>query len=49
MQHAIDTKVDDTMTDMLSAAIGGIIFNLVYFFEVKSKKNEIILNKKIIF
>ena len=49
MQHAIDTKVDDTMTDMLSAAIGGIIFNLVYFLEVKSKKDGIILNKKIIF
>lgn len=49
MQHAIDTRVDDTMTDMLSAVIGGIVFNLVYFFEAKSKKDGIILNKKIIF
>lgn len=42
MQHSIDSGVNDTMFDILSATIGAIVFNLTYFLENKNKKGIIL-------
>ena len=42
MQHSIDSGVNDTMFDILSATIGAIVFNLAYFLENKNKKGIIL-------
>lgn len=41
MQHSIDSGVNDTMFDMLSALVGSIIFNIIYYIEIKKKQGLI--------
>lgn len=40
-QHALETGVDDTMTDMIVALIGAILYNIAYFIYKKKEKGKI--------
>ncbi|MBE6153245.1 MAG: DUF2238 domain-containing protein [Firmicutes bacterium] len=41
-QKVIKTGVDDTMTDMIMAFIGSIIYSVMYFIETKTKKKMVV-------
>lgn len=42
VQHVLETGVDDTMLDMVSAIVGSVLFIIVYLYEILYNKSGII-------